>query len=337
MRSITINDVANLAGTSIKTVSRVINGEPSVRPELREKVSRAIEALNYKPSFAARALAGARSYLLGLYFDNPSLDYIGAIQIGAMRECRRSAYHLLVDQLDLETADVAAQLQDLLSNVRVDGLILTPPICDRPEVLDGLEARRVPYVRIAPSEDFDRAPYVSMDDRRAAYDMTVHLQRLGHRRIGFVKGHTDHSATRLRYEGFLEAMHEARIEVLPEWVLPGNFSFRSGVGAGERLLHLADRPTAIFASNDDMAVGVMAAANRMGVKIPDELSVAGFDDSPTARVVWPQLTTIRQPIEQMASRAAGLLIEGLGGGARPMAQTLDFELVTRDSTAPVPR
>ena len=172
-----------------------------------------------------------------------------------------------------------------------------------------------------------------MDDRKAAYDMTQHLLSLGHRRIGFVRGHLDHSATPLRYQGFLDAMRDADLEVRPEWVVSGAFSFRSGVGAGERLLSLADRPTAIFASNDDMALGVMAAANRLGLTLPAQLSVAGFDDSPIAQAVWPQLTTIRQPVEAMARAAATMLVERVSA---PAGRLLDFERVIRGSTGPAP-
>jgi LacI family transcriptional regulator len=332
--SVTINDVAALAGVSIKTVSRVLNREPFVRPEMREKVLRAVQSLNYRPNFAARALAGSRAYLLGLYYDNPSPSYVSSLQFGAMNACREQGYHLVVEQL--EAAAGPAQVETLLSTVKMDGVILSPPVCDQTALLDALDDRGVPYVRIAPTGQFDRGPHVHMDDRRAAYEMTAYLQSLGHRRIGFVKGHAEHSATLLRYEGFLDAMGAAELEVEPRWVIPGNFSFRSGVGAAERLLNLDRRPTAIFASNDDMALGVMATASRMRLTMPGDLSVAGFDDSPTAQVVWPQLTTIRQPVEEMAFEAAGMLIQSFGSGEPPQARLLDFGLVVRGSTGPAP-
>lgn len=333
MGSVTIEDVAALAGVSMKTVSRVVNGEPHVRPAMREKVLSAVEELNYRPNFAARALAGSRAYVLGLYFDNPSSGYVGAIQAGAMKGCREAGYHLLVEQIDSDRPGGREQVMSLLSTVKMDGLILSPPVCDRSEVLEVLEQRDMPYVRIAPAREFERGPYVHMDDRRAAYEMTARLLRLGHRRIGFVKGHATHSATPLRYAGYLEAMRDAGIEMRPEWVQPGAFTFRSGAGAAERLLNLPERPTAIFASNDDMALGVMAVANRMQLNVPKELSVTGFDDSPIAQVVWPQLTTIRQPVEQMAYEAATMLIQD-GEGAK--ARLLEFTLVERESTGVAP-
>ena len=245
---------------------------------------------------------------------------------------RQSGYHLIIDKLDPPGPGAEAGVAALLAGVSVDGVILTPPVCDRVDLLDALDARGTPYVRIAPATDIDRSPYVFMDDRQAAFDMTVHLQQLGHRRIGFVKGHADHVASALRLQGYLEAMAAAGLTVVPEWIQPGNFSFRSGVGAGERLLNLDPRPTAVFASNDDMAVGLLAVANRMILPIPDQLSVAGFDDSQIAQVVWPQLTTIRQPASQMALEAVNLLIRG----ARAGGQRLDFDLVVRSSTGPAP-
>ena len=333
MGAVTINEVAALAGVSTKTVSRVLNKEPHVRPELHERVQSAVRSLNYQPNVAARALAGSRAYLLGFCYDNPSPGYVSAVQVGAISACREAGYHLLVEQIDSEGQGAAAQVEALLTAVKMDGLILSPPICDRADVLEVLERRGTPFVRIAPAGGFDRGPYVHMDDRKAAYDMTQHLLSLGHRRIGFVRGHLDHSATPLRYQGFLDAMRDADLEVRPEWVVSGAFSFRSGVGAGERLLSLADRPTAIFASNDDMALGVMAAANRLGLTLPAQLSVAGFDDSPIAQAVWPQLTTIRQPVEAMARAAATMLVERVSA---PAGRLLDFERVIRGSTGPAP-
>jgi LacI family transcriptional regulator len=332
VRAVTINDVAAMAGVSIKTVSRVLNREPHVRPELRERVMTAVESLHYRPNFAARALAGSRSYLIGLFCDNPSPSYTSGVQNGAMRGCREDGYHLLVEPI--EDQDAPRQVRLLLDSVKLDGLILSPPICDHAGVLDLLDERATPYVRIAPAGQLERASYVYMDDEKAAYDITKHLLTLGHRRIGFVKGHSEHSASPLRYAGFTGAMREAGIEVQPGWVQPGAFSFRSGVGAAERMLNAADRPTAVFAANDDMALGVMAVANRLQLSLPRQLSVAGFDDSPIAQVVWPQLTTIRQPVERMAFEAASMLIRQLGQPRQVEAKLLDFELIVRGSTAP---
>jgi LacI family transcriptional regulator len=175
-----------------------------------------------------------------------------------------------------------------------------------------------------------------MDDRLAAYEMTKHLIELGHRDIGFIIGHPDHGASHLRHQGFMEAMADSGLTVRPERVEQGYFSFRSGFEAAERLLTGGDRPTAVFASNDDMALGVMAVANRLRLNVPETLSVAGFDDTPGAKVVWPQLTTVRQPIAAMAGAAADMLLNGVSWdeGELPPSKLLDFELVVRESTGP---
>ena len=227
----------------------------------------------------------------------------------------------------------------MIAALQPDGVILTPPLSDHPVVLAALEREGVAYVRIAPGGDLDRAPWVSMDDRLAAYVMTNHLIGLGHKDIGFIIGHPDHGATHLRHQGFLDAMRDNGLFVRDNRVEQGWFSFRSGFEAAERLLGGSDRPTAIFASNDDMALGVMAVANRLRLDVPAELSVAGFDDTPGAKITWPQLTTVRQPIHAMAGAAADMLMQGVEReeGALPPSRLLDFELVLRESTGPARR
>jgi LacI family transcriptional regulator len=332
--SITINDVAARAGVSIKTVSRVLNREAHVQEHTRDKVLRAVQELGYKPNLAARALASSRAYVIGLTYDNPAASYVSNLQFGAMEACRENGYHILVE--DLSDGKAGPQdLDGLVTTVAMDGVILTPPVCDRLDVLDHLDAKHLPYVRIAPALHLERGSRVYMDDRRAAHDMTAYLLSLGHRRIGFIKGHQDHSAAPLRHQGYLDAMAEAGVEVNPSWVQPGAFSFRSGFGAAERLLALPERPTAIFASNDDMALAVMAVANRMGLTVPRDLSVAGFDDSPIAQVIWPQLTTVRQPVSEMGAAAATILIEK-SSAQRTRDVLLEFELIIRGSTGPAP-
>lgn len=332
----TINDVAREAGVSIKTVSRVLNREPNVRDATREAVLAAARALNYQPNLSARSLAGSRSFLIGLFFDNPSPAYVADVQRGAVSRCRQSGYHLTIEPVDMEAADLEDVVYQAVSTLRLDGAILTPPVCDEPRVMSVLESLRTPYVRIAPDGDRDRAPWVGMDDRAAARAMTSHLLELGHTDIGFVTGHPDHGASHLRLEGFLQALAERGLAPRRGRIEQGWFSFRSGFEAGERLLDGADRPTAIFASNDDMALGVISAATRRGIVVPRDLSVAGFDDTPAARTVWPQLTTIGQPIFEMAAAAADLLIPGDARGPspdQPPGRIFDFRLAVRESTS----
>jgi LacI family transcriptional regulator len=334
LAKITIDDVARRAGVSIKTVSRVLNNEPFVRVETRDKVLAAVTALDFTPNISARALAGAKAYLIGLLFDNPSPAYVAALEQGALKVCRASGRHLLVEQVSDQGPDLARRLAVLLRTVRMDGVILTPPICDRIEALDALDAAKTPYVRIAPSQAPERSARVYGDDRRAAYDMTSRLIALGHRRIGFVAGPPEHLAAAERRRGFLDAMHAAGLEVPDVDLGQGSFTFRSGLEAAERLLALDPRPTAIFCANDDMAFGVMAQAHRLRLDLPGDLSIAGFDDTPTAEIVWPRLTTVRQPVVEMGEAAAEFLINPpkLEDGAPPPAQLMPFDLVEREST-----
>jgi len=333
---ITIHDVARVSGVSIKTVSRVLNREPNVKADTRDRVQAAVAVLKYRPNISARSLAGSKAYLIGVFFDNPSPGYITDVQLGAIARCREEGYHLIVEPLDSTAADMEAQVAPLLANLRMDGVILTAPVCDHPVVLAALEREGVPYVRISPGFELGRSARVGMDDRLAAYQMTRHLIDLGHRDIGFIIGHPDHGASHLRHKGFMDAMADACLTVRPERVAQGYFSFRSGFEAAEQLLTSEDRPTAVFASNDDMALGVMAVANRLRLNVPETLSVAGFDDTPGAKVTWPQLTTVRQPIAAMAGAAADMLLTGASWdeGATPPSRLLDFELILRESTGP---
>jgi LacI family transcriptional regulator len=335
--TVTIHDVADRAGVSIKTVSRVLNKEPNVRQETRDRVLAAAEALHYRPSVSARSLAGSRSYLIALFYDNPSPAYVSDVQRGAVARCREAGYHLIVEPIDSSAPDTADLVRATMSTLRPDGAILSPPVCDRPLVLDTLSEMRAPYVRIAPDTDLDRAPYVWMDDRMAAYEMTSHLLQLGHRDIGFIIGHPEHGASHLRLEGFTKAMQDQGCVVRPERIAQGYFSFQSGFDCADVLLSGRTRPTAIFASNDDMAMGVLAVAHRDGLSVPGDLSVVGYDDTPAATTVAPKLTTVRQPIFAMAGMAADMLIAGGGkrtAPGRPVSHLLPFEIILRDSTAP---
>ncbi len=332
----TIYDVARLAEVSIKTVSRVLNGEPNVRPQTRQRVMESATALNYRPSLSARSLAGARSYLLGLLFDNPSPAYVTDVQSGLTTRCREAGYHLVVEPVSCASPDVASVVESLIGALRMDGLVLTPPVCDTAAVLEALDRIAMPYVCIAPWGDAARGARVQMDDRRAAYEMTAYLLALGHRDIGFIRGHPGHGASQLRFDGYAKALADQGVSLRPDRVAQGYFSFESGVDCAQALLDRADRPTAIFASNDDMGLGVMMVAGRMGLSVPRELSVAGFDDTVGAKIVWPSLTTVRQPVVAMAYAAADLLLSRDAEPGRPELRMLDFQLIERKSTAAPP-
>lgn len=331
----TIVDVAREAGVSIKTVSRVLNHEPGVHENTRDQVLKVVEALRYRPKQSARSLAGGRSFLIGLLYYDPSANFVGSVQQGATLRCRELGYHLVVESLHNDAPDLRQQVDRMVLALRPDGMILTPPLCDNPEVLAALRESGTPCVLISPERDIRGVPSVRMDDVHAAEEITNLLLSLGHRRIAIIKGPPDQSASAARYQGFVNALRAHGIEPEPELVQPGAFTFASGRDAAHRLLGGRQRPTAVFASNDDMALGVMASATRRRIAVPDELSVAGFDDTPAARTVWPQLTTIGQPILEMAAAAADLLITGEARdfpAGQPPGRVFDFCLTMRAST-----
>jgi LacI family transcriptional regulator len=330
MRS-TIKDVSIAAGVSMKTVSRVLNKEKYVSAETREKVERAVAQLQFTPSVAARILAGKRSYQIALIYDNHSPHYIHQIQIGVWARCMEEGVRLLAQPSDVSSPHLAAEVGGLIDQTQVDGVILSSPVTDAAVVLKELERRKVPYVRISPGTEHTRSSSVSMDDVKAADDMTSHLIALGHKRIGFIIGHTNHAASDLRLYGYRRALDRAGLSFEPKYVVPGAFDFASGEAAADILLDLQIPPTAIFASNDDMAAGVITVAHRRGIAMPAQLSVAGFDDTALASQLWPPLTTVRQPTRDLAYAAASLLF----GRTRDVVhRRLPHELVIRASTAP---
>lgn len=337
----TIYDVAALAGVSIKSVSRVLNSGPNVSAALEAKVKAAAESLDYRPSLSARTLAGASSYLIAAFVDaeltlehwrsGRGNDYLSRLEYGALVECRRAGYHLLVELVDYGSPSLEAHLLSLLRSLRPDGVLLTPPNSDDPRVLDVLERNGTPFVRLGAEFHLDRGMRVFMDDRQAAVDMTTHLIAAGHRQIGFISGPTSYAASHARREGFQAAMAGHGLEVDPAMVLEGDFTFEAGRLAGTTLLGMRNRPTAVFASNDDMALGVLNAAAAFGLLVPTDIAVCGFDDTPSAMLSTPPLTTIRQPVAEMAAVATRLLLPATHG--RPgQAEQVDYALVERLST-----
>jgi LacI family transcriptional regulator len=300
---------------------------------MQARVRAAADRLKYQPNAAARVLAGSRSYVVGLYLDNPSPAYVTAIQIGALAHSRAAGFQLMIEALGAGAPCPGPSIREQLAAVRMDGVILSPPLCDDPEVLDALDDAAVPYVRISPTQQLQRSPYVFMDERRAAREMTEYLIAQGHADIAFIKGPEAHAAAAQRFQGFRDAMSSAGLDIHPAWVQRGAFSFRSGFTCAERLFAGDARPTAVFAGNDDMALGVMAVALRQNLALPGDLSVVGFDDTPSAQVVWPQLTTVRQPVADMAAAAAELLISGHGPKAA-LGRRLDFSVIVRGSAGP---
>jgi len=332
----TIKDVAAQAGVSVMTVSRVLNGERYVSQDKRERVMAAVEALEFRRNPSARGLPGKRTYVLALV-TGVVADYAAAIERGAIRRCRQDGYHLAVAAIDPELGDDAEAMRRLIASLPADGLILLAPLSNDPAVLDVLDARGKPYVRVAPDNRLERSPSVRMDEVAAAQAVTEHLLDLGHRRIGFVRGPPEHGGSARRQRGYLDALARRGVARDETLMRDGDFSFLSGLEAGRALLAMEDRPTAVFASNDAMALGVMSAAAQAGLTAPHQLAVAGFDDTEIAHQAWPALTTIRQPAEAMGEAAAELLIARIGqepGYSAVEVRLLDYALIVRGSTCP---
>ena len=332
----TVADVARLAGVSPMTVSRVGNGDAGVRPERRAAVQAAIAALDYRPNPAARRLAGRDLVRLGVLCPHPGAGYLSALLVGLLGPASLAHVQLLVEPGGGDTTPTTTA--ERLIAAGVDGLILAPPLCDAPALIELVAQRGLPAVAVASGRPDARLHAVGIDERAAAADMTRHLLALGHRRIGFIGGDPALSASALRLQGHLEALAEAGLARDEALLAQGLYSYRSGLDAAEALLaDAARRPTAVFASNDDMAAATVAVAHRLGLDVPGDLTVAGFDDTAIATTIWPELTTIHQPIAQMAERAVALLVQQVRGRTEASSpavhERLPHTLVRRQSDA----
>lgn len=336
----TIKDVAKEAGVSFKTVSRVINREPSVSEALRDRVWQAIEALNYQPNMSARQLRGASSFIAFIY-DNPNSHYVIEMQHGILAECKRNGFELLIHPVAAQDDTLVDELLQVASNSHVAGLVLTPPFSESAEVIEALTERNVEFVRIIagnPKPD-GLGPRVYVDDYRAAYKITQYLIGLGHREIGFLGGEEEHRSSVERLDGYRAALKANKIDADNELILEGEYNFDSGAERTAKLLSLETPPTAIFACNDEIAAGALFSARIKHVAVPQQLSIVGFEDSPFSRQTWPKLTTAHQPNTEIAETAARLLIETIRstrqGDDTPAAdQGFQPQLVVRDSTCP---
>lgn len=339
MPNVTIDDVARAAGVSMKTVSRVVNREPGVREATRDRVMAAIREMDYRPNQSARSLASNRSYLIGLLFDTDMANssYVMGVQQGILARCRQEGYELMIHPCNYQEKQFEQELRSIVRHTRIDGLILIPPLSDLLLVGNTLRDCQIPYASIAPALPRDGHPSVKTDDHRAAFQLTEHLLQLGHRNIAFIAGNPDHGAVTQRMKGFRDAMRKAGVRLSRGSIIQGYNTFESGLSCAQGLLARKSRPTAIFAANDDMAAGAMKVAHEEGLSIPGDISIAGFDDSPVARQLWPALTTVRQPVQAMSEAAAGLLLDQLNARGVPISEvSMSTELVLRDSTGPVP-
>jgi LacI family transcriptional regulator len=343
MPKATIDDVAELAEVSIKTVSRVVNREPNVREATREKVEAAIAKLNYRPNKAAQNLASHHSHLIVLIYDDPtvyeipSAGFIIRMQEGALRACGKANYELLIHPCRYRSKNVAAELNGLIEKVRPDGIVLAAPLSNVPRIVKAIESTGTPLVRISPGTINGSMATVSTNDHEVGAEMTRYLVSLGHERIAFIKGHPGHKAVGNRFLGYVDGLKQSGLEVSDDLIVEGDNSIRSGEAGALKLLDRDNPPTAIFAANDDMAAGVFRVADRLGISIPDQLSVVGCDDIALAQQVYPALTTINQPLAQMAEAAVNMLIRS--NGKKPESDRVAVvpgTLRVRESTGPCP-
>jgi LacI family transcriptional regulator len=328
----TINDVARLAGVSKKTVSRVINRSALLSEDTRTKVEAVIADLGYVPNPQARALALRRNFLLGLLHDNPNAQTVLNFQEGVLDAIRETEFALVVRPVNRHSPTMLDDIRRFLEQQRLYGVLILPPISEDDALANLCLEMGCGYVRMGSAMLDDGDHMVASNDREMVVQAVDHLVELGHRKIALIEGPDGFRSANERREGFLAAMQAHGLAVPSEWRAQGTYRFDSGMEAAARLLEAGDRPTAIFASNDEMAAGAFHVARQRDLKVPDDLSIIGFDDSPIAAHIWPPMTTVRWPVREMGRAAALKLI----APTDPAAEEFRFlgKLVKRQSVAP---
>jgi LacI family transcriptional regulator len=330
----TINDIARLACVSKKTVSRVINNSPLVQCATRARIKAIIEKLGYVPDPQARGLAFRKSFLIGLVYDNPNAQYIVHCMEGVLEAVRHSEYEVVVHPCDRTNPDFVSGVWRFVKRQKLRGVILMPPISENDELTRALAAADCEYVRITYAQLDAPSRVVISNDRVATADAVDLLISLGHRRIGYIAGPSGFRSAVERLAGYRDALAARAIPFSDELTVEGGYTYESGVCCSVKLLSLRPRPTAIFASNDEMAAGIYRTAKQLGLTIPRDLSVMGFDDSPLAARLLPSLTTIRLPIRELGHAAANKILDPASVDRMEVrVAPLEARLVIRDSCA----
>ena len=341
-QAVTIKHVAADAGVSLQTVSRVINSEANVSPEMQQRVQASIDKLGYVPSIAAQRMSGSRSYLILAINDRDrtiadwrarlGTDWVDQMLLGGMLKCAEHGYRLVFELVDTHSDHVERELLGAIAALQPDGIILTPPHSDNPQIVSFLADQKIPFVRIG-SKQNGAGMSISMDDEGSSHTACRNLLDLGHRRIGFIAGSSEYELSQWRIDGWKAAMGEAGASC--EGLLEhGDFSYASGEAAARRLLQGPHRPSAIIASNDQMALATLEVARELGLKVPDDLSLISFDNTPIVRFTQPPLSAIDQPIAATASLAVELIIAARKGeDAPPPLSKISAPLVARGSVA----
>ncbi|MEP4890043.1 MAG: LacI family DNA-binding transcriptional regulator [Aliiglaciecola sp.] len=335
MSKVKLQDIADKAGVSMMTVSRVMNNDPKVGAKTREKVSKIAKEMQYKPNIAARHLASSKSYFIGLVCEYANSSYVSKFLVGGLRKCRTTGYHIILDETTGNRDKTLATIKDLIEVTKVDGLILLPPVSNIPEVVDLVESANIDFVRIAPDINLTASPYICIDDYQAAFDITEQLILSGHSRIAHIIGSPNQGASRMRYQGYLDALRSNQKMMPPEYIEQGDFTYKSALDAAKRLLELPNKPDAIFAANDEMAAAVVSVAHMKHLDVPEDVSIVGFDDTELATTIWPNISTVTQPLEEMAELAIDILTTPKTDKtlkASNMRHVLEYQVQLRDSS-----
>lgn len=330
----TISDVAAIAGVSVRTVSRVVNQSPLVNGETRQRVTQAIEQLNFRPSLRARALAMRRSFLIGMVHNDRNALVLDAVLRGVVEAANAHNYELVVHPTPAEGEQSIADVLNFVRQSRVDGLVVLPPISGIEGLAEALAGAKISAVALSSVALNGYVSIVLSEERRAAADVGTYLVKLGHQRIAMITGPLQTISARERRDGFVEALKIAGMAV--PMIAEGDYGFQSGVNAAERLLSGESPPTAIFASNDVMAAGVLKVAAARGISVPRELSVVGFDGSLLAKMLTPALTTVVRPFGEMAHLATERLIAFLDAREAPVSGHTDLHLRESESSGQAP-
>jgi LacI family transcriptional regulator len=334
-RGVTMRAVAARAGVSPMTVSNVINGAGRAAPATVAAVRAAIDELGYVPNVSARLLARARATTVGLIYSGARTPFLDAILTGSLRATNAHGLQLLLREEQRLTHEAAEAAARALVRGGADALLLIPPFAELLSEAGVVDALGVPAAAIATGATLPGTATVRIDNRAAMRALTGRLIERGHYRIALVSGPPNHSDSADRIHGYHDALAAAGITADARLLFEGRFDHESGIAAGSALLSPADRPSAIMCSNDDMAAGVIGEAHRRGLRLPRDLAVTGFDDTTMASLISPALTTVRQPIQLMAYRAAEMLIRAGRRGelAEAEDELVDYELIERESTA----
>ena len=340
----TIDDVAALSKVGRTTVSRVLNNGPNVRDAVRKRVMDAVKQLNYRVNVQARSLASGKSRQIALFnasdFDSePNSYYTSAIEIGALRKCAELGFQAFSHIVNQNSPSYRNRIIELCEINNYHGIILTPPFSDDISLINILREKNIHAVGISSGNKARNfIDSVGMDDELAGYRLTELLIKNGHKGFAFIKGLENHMSAELRYEGFKKALADNDIKLDENFVFRGNFTFKSGIENSLKIFENPHRPSALICANDDTAAGALFSAHRLNIKVPEEIVIAGFDDTPVSEIVWPPLTTVHQPLKKIAARAVERLVSILQNGnsdSTPKNMIIDFDIMVRQSTASV--